>query len=141
MAEEKRDCQSISSAPGAISNPAEWMINNMLLDAVIQGATEIHVTPFRNKVEIEFMIDGHLTLVMRPQLNLHGYAIAHIKEIALLNEDMTEMPQTGVLNVLVSVQDKPDRRFHFDVTVSQTEFGEKAILILNREVNPTSFAL
>ncbi|MFA6296907.1 MAG: ATPase, T2SS/T4P/T4SS family [Patescibacteria group bacterium] len=138
MTEAERDCKD---APVEFtSNPAVRMVSMILLDSIRQCGTEIQIVPVEKRIEVSYRIDGNLVLVMCPPLSLKETMISRIKIMALLDVSEKEKPQNGLIDIKVASKFVPSGRYLFDVSITQTEFGEKAVLILRREANSTPIA-
>ena len=107
----------------AEGSPVINMTNRILLKAVNDQASDIHIEPDRTKFRIRFRIDGVLYEVMTPKLNIHPAFVSRLKIMAGLDIAETRHPQDG--RVQVMIKDKLiDMRFSSLPGI----FGEKVVL-------------
>ena len=99
---------------------------HLLLDAINQGASDIHINPSANGYTVKFRQDGFLTQQPQAPGQLEKRLLARIKVMA--NLDLTEsgQAQDGAL----FVDDSIGRRRRFRVSVLPSLHGEKAVLRL-----------
>lgn len=105
-------------------------VNELFLEAIQSGATDIHIEPFEDELRVRFRIDGVLHGVPTPT-TLRGFQMAitsRVKIMANLNIAEKRLPQDG--KIVASIGDA-----HYDLRVSMlpTPYGESInIRILNR---------
>lgn len=99
---------------------------HLLLDAISQGASDIHINPNPQGYLVKFRIDGFLQTQPTAPGQLEKRLLARIKVMA--NLDLTEsgQAQDGAL----FVDDAIGRRRRFRVSVLPSLHGEKAVLRL-----------
>jgi type II secretory ATPase GspE/PulE/Tfp pilus assembly ATPase PilB-like protein len=106
--------------------PLVRMTRHLLLDAIAQGVSDIHITPERERVSIKFRVDGFLVEQPATPQHLEKRVLARIKVMA--NLDLTESgrAQDGAIEVIDLNGDT--RRFR--VAILPALHGEKAVLRL-----------
>jgi type IV pilus assembly protein PilB len=120
------DLESMSSSND--SSPVIGLVNYMILQAVRQRASDIHVEASSNHSIVRFRVDGMLREALRPRREFHAAIISRLKVMAKMDIAEHRLPQDGRIHVVV------DRR-QIDLRVSTlpTVLGEKAVLrILDR---------
>ncbi len=97
----------------------------MILMAVKDRASDIHIEPFEKAVRIRYRIDGELSDIIVLPSSLISSIVARIKILSHLKLDEQRIPQDGRFDVKVGAED-------IDIRVSTlpTIFGEKAELRL-----------
>ena len=95
----------------------------IILFAVQENATDVHIEPGLNTVNVRFRIDGVLRQRLRLDISLHATLIARLKKLANLDENPTESPQRGRIDFPL-----PDQRAELSFSTLPTIFGEKALL-------------
>jgi len=105
--------------------PVVQAVEHMLERAVDMGATDIHVEPFKNSLQIRVRVDGILRPIPAPRLNKARAIISRIKIMANLNIAEHRLPQDGRARIRVSGKDIDIR-----VATMPTMHGESAILRL-----------
>ena len=99
---------------------------HILIDAIQQGASDIHVTPTDHGYDIFLRIDGFLVKQPDAPQQLERRLIARIKVMANLDLTESHSAQDGSLVVVDSHQER--RRFR--VSILPSLHGEKAVLRL-----------
>jgi len=99
------------------------MLAGMIVLAVYEGASDIHIEPHREKLTLRFRIDGILGDVLILPLKLSPPLISRIKILAKLKIDESRVPQDGRIDVIAS-----GREIDLRVSTLPTVFGEKAVL-------------
>ena len=105
------------------SAPVVKFINGLLTDAVLKGASDIHIEPFEKEVRIRYRIDGSLLEVMKPPMKMKAALTSRIKILADLNIAERRVPQDGRIKLKMK-----KRVVDFRVSTLPVIFGEKIVL-------------
>ena len=109
--------------------PVIKLVNLLLIQAVKEGASDIHIEPFREKINVRFRIDGILHKIAPPSQHLLLALVSRIKILSKMDIAEKRLPQDGGFTVKVE-----DRLIDLRVSVVPTIFGEKAVIrILDKE--------
>ena len=125
----------------AEGSPVISWTNMILLRAIRDGASDIHLEPQPGKFMVRLRIDGVLYELMSPRLEMHPAVISRLKVMANLDIAERRMPQDGRIQVHVQGQ-KVDLRFSSMPGIH----GEKVVLrILDKsnamlDINKLGFA-
>jgi type IV pilus assembly protein PilB len=106
------------------------LVNQLLLEALELGATDIHIEPFQDYTKVRYRLDGMLRDVPTPPglRELHNAIVSRLKIMASLNIAEQRLPHDGRIRVHVGSED-----FDLRVSILPTRFGETLCLrILNR---------
>ncbi|NQT95900.1 MAG: Flp pilus assembly complex ATPase component TadA [Candidatus Omnitrophica bacterium] len=103
--------------------PVIKLVNLLLIQAVRERASDIHIEPFRNKINVRFRIDGMLHRIAPPSQHLLPALISRVKILSKMDIAEKRLPQDGGFTVKVE-----DRAIDLRVSVVPTIFGEKAVL-------------
>jgi general secretion pathway protein E len=105
--------------------PVVRAVNDLLEKAVDLRASDIHIEPMRNGLNVRMRVDGLLRTVPAPAQALPQALISRIKILAGLNIAERRLPQDGAARVEVGSSD-------IDIRVSTlpTQYGESAVLRL-----------
>jgi len=125
LAQENKNIQDQDIDPSVIK-----FLNQVLMDAIKQGATDIHFEPFEDDLRIRYRIDGILYGVQCPPTikQFQSSIASRIKVMANLDIAERRRPQDGRIDVRIE-KDVYDLR----VSVMPTPFGESiGIRILPR---------
>ncbi|WP_042459216.1 GspE/PulE family protein [Neobacillus dielmonensis] len=106
-------------------SPIVRLVNQLLVNAAIQKASDIHIDPQETKIVIRYRVDGVLRIERVLPRNMLGVLTARVKIMS--NMDITEhrIPQDGRIKINLD--------FHpIDLRVSTlpTVYGEKIVLRL-----------
>ncbi len=113
----------------AEGSPVINLVNYAIVQAVRQGASDIHIEPGQKSTSVRFRIDGSLREVMKPRKDLHAAIVSRIKVMAKLDIAEHRQPQDGRLHVRISRRDVDLR-----VSTLPTVLGEKVVLrVLDRQ--------
>ncbi|WP_075182207.1 type II secretion system ATPase GspE [Pantoea sp. 1.19] len=127
------DNDLLDSEDGA---PVIRLINAILLQAVREGASDIHLEPFEKQLSVRFRIDGILRPILAPPVQLARYLISRIKVMARLDIAEKRLPQDGRISLRLGGR-------HIDVRVSTlpSRFGERVVLrVLDKNAQQLSLA-
>lgn len=114
--------------------PVVKFIQKMLLDAINDGASDIHFEPYEKFYRIRFRVDGILREVATPPLAIKEKIASRIKVISRLNIAEKRVPQDGRMKLVLS----KTRAIDFRVSTLPTLQGEKIVM---RILDPTSATL
>ena len=85
--------------------PIVSIVNDVLIQCLETGASDIHFESYEDFLRIRLRIDGSLVEIARPPANLRAALISRIKIMSALNIAETRLPQDGAINLLIG--DKP----------------------------------
>ncbi|MBI1388786.1 MAG: type II secretion system protein GspE [bacterium] len=106
-------------------------VNQIMMEAVADRATDIHFEPFEEELRIRYRIDGLLyEAAIPPSIRRYQAAvISRIKIMADMNIAEKRLPQDGRINVKVG-----GAEFDLRVSTIPTPWGESIVIrILNRD--------
>ncbi len=118
--QSSEDEQGLGEESAAVS-----AVNDMILKAVQQGASDIHLEPDEDRVRVRNRVDGILREATTFPLDMHPNLISRIKIMSHLDIGERRKPQDGRFEIPVSGRD-------FDVRVSilPLSVGEKVVMRL-----------
>ncbi len=126
--------QEDDGASGADETPVVRFVNKILLDGINKGASDIHFEPYEKFCRVRYRIDGMLTEVAKPPLNMVSRIVARMKVMSKMDISEKRIPQDGRIKLKVS----KTRAIDFRVNTCPTLFGEKIVL---RILDPSSATL
>ena len=112
--------------------PFVKLVNLILLEAIKEGSTDIHIEPGRDEVKVRIRIDGVLVQIMSPPATSLNGIVARIKILSKLNIAEHRLPQDGRMKLKTSERDIDVR-----VSILPTVHGEKIVLRLLGSGNKT----
>ncbi|PWF72130.1 type IV-A pilus assembly ATPase PilB [Vibrio sp. T9] len=107
-------------------SPVSRYINQILLDAVRKGASDIHFEPYEKMYRVRLRCDGILIETQQPPSHLSRRLSARIKILSKLDIAERRLPQDGRIKLKLSQDTAIDMR----VSTLPTLFGEKIVLRL-----------
>tara|TARA_R110000823_G_scaffold91174_4_gene201143 strand:- start:33062 stop:34783 length:1722 start_codon:yes stop_codon:yes gene_type:complete len=111
--------------------PIVRFVNKVLIDAIKQGASDIHFEPYERNYRVRFRTDGILQEVVKPPRNLAPRLSARLKVMSQMDISERRLPQDGRIQMKLS----RNRAIDFRVNTLPTLFGEKIVL---RILDPSS---
>jgi len=110
-------------------SPIVTLCDFMLVEAIRQGASDIHIEPQETYFRVRIRVDGRLRTLMTPPKRLELPTVGRFKVISNLDITKRRITQDGTLAVAYS-----DTKVHFRVSTLPTAFGEKMVLrVLRKE--------
>ena len=82
--------------------PIIRLINALLTQAVKEGASDIHIEPFENRLNIRLRVDGVLREVLSPPRALAPLVTSRIKVMAKLDIAEKRLPQDGRISFRIA---------------------------------------
>jgi general secretion pathway protein E len=103
--------------------PIIKLVNLLLSGAVRDRASDIHIEPYQNNVNIRYRIDGILYDMLNLPRRTQSPLVSRIKIMAKLNIAEKRLPQDGRIDIRIG-----DRNVDIRVSVLPTAFGERVVL-------------
>lgn len=141
--DENLEALEISSSEDEIVNPITGKekdtpiiryVHKILLDAIYQGASDIHFEPYDNFYRIRFRLDGILYQVATPPFNLANKITSRLKVMSQLDISERRIPQDGRFKIKLTAK----RSIDFRISTCPTVHGEKVVM---RILDPASATL
>lgn len=109
--------------------PVVKLVNQVLVDALHKGASDVHFEPYEGVFRIRYRIDGVLYQVLTPPFKLRTALVSRIKIMAGLDIAERRLPQDGRISLKIG-----KKKIDFRVSTLPTLWGEKLVLrILDKE--------
>ncbi len=103
--------------------PVIKIVNLVLVQAIKEKASDIHIEPFQRTLRLRYRIDGELVQVESPPKGLQLAITSRIKILAGLNIAERRLPQDGRFRIKV-VGKEVDLR----ISILPTAYGEKIVI-------------
>jgi type IV pilus assembly protein PilB len=104
--------------------PVVRFLQKLLLDAIGEGASDLHFEPYEKFYRIRFRVDGILREVAQPPLAIRERLVTRIKVISRLDISEKRVPQDGRMKLALTGQ----RAIDFRVSTLPTLYGEKIVM-------------
>lgn len=104
--------------------PVVKFLQKVLMDAINDGASDIHFEPYERFYRIRFRQDGQLREITQPPLAIKDKLASRIKVISRLDISEKRVPQDGRMKLVLS----KTRAIDFRVSTLPTLYGEKIVM-------------
>ena len=105
--------------------PIVKLVNLILQEAIKERATDVHVEPQEDKVNVRIRIDGVLQIIMTPPSTSLSGLVTRIKILSKLNIAEKRLPQDGRFSIKTAAKNIDVR-----VSILPTVHGEKIVMRL-----------
>ena len=112
------------STPDIDDAPVVRFLQKVLMDAINDGASDIHLEPFEKFYRIRFRVDGVLREIAQPPLAIKDKLASRIKVISRLDISEKRVPQDGRMKLVLS----KTRTIDFRVSTLPVLHGEKIVM-------------
>ena len=106
-------------------SPVIRLINAILLEAIKEGASDVHVETSERRLVVRFRVDGVLRDIVEPQRALAPLLVSRIKVMAKLDIAEKRVPQDGRVTLRIGGHDVDAR-----VSTIPTQHGERVVMRL-----------
>jgi len=106
-------------------SPIIKAVNLLFLDALNQGASDVHIEPFERQLQVRFRVDGVLRLVKTFPQELQPAILSRVKLMASMDISEKRIPQDGRIKFQILGAD-----YDMRVSTLPTVHGETAVLRL-----------
>src|SRR4051812_44954292 len=127
--DEVHEISAETLAKQASEAPIIRMVNVLLMSAIQQAASDIHIEPYEKELRVRYRIDGILYNIMNPPLKFRDAISSRLKIMAKLDIAEKRLPQDGRIKIRFSEGGTP-KEIDFRVSVLPTLFGEKIVMRL-----------
>jgi type II secretory ATPase GspE/PulE/Tfp pilus assembly ATPase PilB-like protein len=122
------DTATLAQNTGGYSHPVVRLMDALLADATLRGASDIHFEPESHFLRIRYRIDGVLRQVRVLHLRYWPAMVVRLKVMAGMNIAETRAPQDGRISLMIS-----GRQVDYRSAVQPMIHGENFVLrILDR---------
>lgn len=111
-------------------SPVAQTVNLLLEYAIKSGASDVHIEPREDFVQVRYRIDGVLKEVNRSPRNVLNALVSRIKILSNLKIDERRVPQDGRFKISVS-----DKQYALRVSTLPIADGEKVVMRILDESN------
>jgi type IV pilus assembly protein PilB len=104
--------------------PIIKLVNGIMVKAVNEGASDIHLEPYEKNMQVRYRKDGSLFKSMNLPLTIKNALVARVKILANLNITERRIPQDGRIKMRMG----QNRSVDFRVSTLPTLFGESVVM-------------
>ena len=105
--------------------PVIRLINALLAEAIKEGASDIHIEPYEQRLVVRFRVDGVLREVLQPRSQIAPLLVSRIKVMANLDIAEKRVPQDGRISLRLA-----GRPVDVRVSTLPSSAGERVVLRL-----------
>ena len=105
--------------------PVIRLVNSILAQAVREGASDIHISPEKDYVQVRFRVDGRLHEVPAPPKSMILLIISRLKILANMDIARSRIPQDGRFTVKMD-----NKEINIRASTIPTIYGENLVLRL-----------
>ncbi|MCX7792981.1 MAG: type IV-A pilus assembly ATPase PilB [Thermodesulfovibrionales bacterium] len=109
-----------------VDAPVVKLANSILINAIQQRASDIHIEPYENNLRVRYRVDGVMYTVQNLPTKIKGALTSRIKIMSKLDIAERRLPQDGRIKLKLG----KDREIDFRVSTLPCLFGEKVVLRL-----------
>lgn len=115
---------------GSLQNMAEEapvvrLVNTILSQAVREGASDVHISPEKDYVQVRFRVDGRLHEVPAPPKSMILLVISRLKILANMDIALSRVPQDGRFTIRMD-----NKEINIRTSTIPTIYGENLVLRL-----------
>lgn len=129
------DFTALGTGKGAEDAPVVKLLQTVFDDAVQVRASDIHIEPQENKLQIRFRIDGVMHLQNESDLKIASALVLRLKLMSSLDISEKRLPQDGRFAITVKQQAVDVR-----ISTMPTQYGESVVMRLLIQ-NSSEFSL
>ncbi len=112
--------------------PVIKLVDLIIRQAIEQRASDIHIEPYKEKINLRYRIDGVLYQIPPPAKHLLLPIVSRIKILSKLDIAEKRLPQDGAISFKIN-----DRLVDLRISTVPTVWGEKVVLrILDKSAVP-----
>ncbi len=105
--------------------PIIRLINALLGEAIVEGASDIHIEPFEQRLAIRLRVDGVMREIMQPPVAVAPLVVSRIKIMAKLDIAEKRLPQDGRISLKIA-----NRPVDVRVSTIPCGHGERVVMRL-----------
>ena len=103
--------------------PIIKLVNNVFMEAISRHASDIHIEPYEEGLEVRYRIDGILQLVSNAPRRYQAAIVSRLKIMANLDISERRIPQDGRISLRLEA-----KNFDIRVATVPTVFGEGVVM-------------
>ncbi len=105
--------------------PVVRLVNSILSQAVRDGASDIHISPEKERVQVRFRVDGKLHEVPAPPKAMYLLTVSRLKILANMDISLSRVPQDGRFTIRMD-----NKEINIRASTIPTIYGENLVLRL-----------
>ncbi len=123
MADEETELSLDKLIARAGEAPVVKLVDLIIRQAIDERASDIHLEPYKERINLRYRIDGTLYDIPPPAKHLHLPIVSRMKILAKLDIAEKRLPQDGAIAVKLE-----DRQVDLRISTIPTIWGEKVVI-------------
>jgi type IV pilus assembly protein PilB len=134
--EEEKDDYDVQELVQATEEaPIIKLVNEIFVDAIKKGASDVHFEPYEQTFRVRFRMDGILHEQMSLPLKFKAPVISRVKILSNMDIAEKRLPQDGRIKMKVKLENGGRKEVDMRISAIPTIFGEKIVSrILDRQM-------
>lgn len=120
-----QDIEVSSLQDMAAEAPVVRLVNSILSQAVREGASDVHISPEKDYVQVRFRVDGKLHELPAPPKTMILLIISRLKILANMDISVSRIPQDGRFTIKMD-----QKEINIRASTIPTIYGENMVLRL-----------
>jgi type IV pilus assembly protein PilB len=117
---------NVNSLRGLADDPPVMrLVNSVLFSAITEKASDVHISPKKDFIQLRFRMDGKLQDIPAPPKHMFLSIVARIKIMAGMDITLMRVPQDGRFSIKMS-----GREINVRVSCVPTIYGENVVMRL-----------
>ena len=109
-----------------VERPIVKLVNGILINAIKERASDVHIEPYENSLRVRQRVDGVMYTVMNLPVKIKNAVTSRVKIMASLDIAERRLPQDGRIKLKLGKK----REIDFRVSTVPCLFGERTVLRL-----------
>jgi type IV pilus assembly protein PilB len=118
------DAEAMGDQYSASDAPIIKLVNGILIKAIKDGVSDIHIEPYEKSLQVRYRLDGTLYKTMNLPLSIKNALISRLKILSSLDITERRIPQDGRIRIRLS----KSRAVDFRVSTLPTLYGESVVM-------------
>jgi type IV pilus assembly protein PilB len=134
--EEEKDDYNVQELVQATEEaPIIKLVNEIFVDAIKKGASDVHFEPYEQTFRVRFRMDGLLHEQMNLPLKFKAPVISRVKILSNMDIAEKRLPQDGRIKMKIKLENGGRKEVDMRISALPTIFGEKVVArILDRQM-------
>src|SRR5512136_2652190 len=134
--EEEKDDYDVQELVQATEEaPIIKLVNEIFVDAIKKGASDVHFEPYEQTFRVRFRLDGVLHEMMNLPMKFKSPVLSRVKILSNMDIAEKRLPQDGRIKMKVKLENGGRKEVDMRISALPTMFGEKIVSrILDRQM-------
>jgi type IV pilus assembly protein PilB len=133
--EEKEDYDVQELVHSTEEAPVIKLVNEIFVDAIKKGASDVHFEPYEQTFRVRFRMDGILHEMMNLPMKFKNPVLSRVKILSNMDIAEKRLPQDGRIKLKIRLDNGNRKEVDMRISALPTIFGEKIVSrILDRQM-------